>query len=163
MKILRQNNIMRTRFPISVGDEGGELPCELNRIIERGLVIQGQCVFLDSLFRRCSSASMKDFFDETGYECFVNEIHVEDYVSTNFVTTGMRFLTRVSRLCVVSKVPFTVRGIISADDDCAIVRFHRDRPCQNWLDKDLENYKSEGVAEIEVYQPTGVSDENANL
>lgn len=153
MKILRQNSIMGACFPMLGEDVKGELPHALNLLVAGGLVFRDRCVFLSSLLGQCSSIDGKELLDETGYECFVNKIHIEDYAQEDLVSIGMRFLREISSLCFAANVSFPVHGVISAADDCVIVRFHRVRPGQNWLDADLENYKAEGIAEVEVYHP----------
>lgn len=154
MKILRQNSVMKACFPMSCEDEEGELPRALKLLTAEGFVFRDRCVFLASLLRQCSSIDGKGLLDETGYECFVNKVHIEDYAQNDLVSIGIRFLREISHLCFVANISFSVHGIISAADDCVIVRFHLVRPGQNWLDADLENYKEEGIAEVEVYHPT---------
>ena len=60
-------------------DDPRALPQKLLMVLNGGFVEEDQCVFLSSLKKR-TPVKRIDFPDCTGYECFVNHIHVEDYL-----------------------------------------------------------------------------------
>jgi hypothetical protein len=77
--------------------------------------------------------------DETGYECFVNHLHIKN------LGEALEFAQRLSSaLAERFRVRFVV--IVSFDGRGATVRFHKLRSGQTWLNEDLEGYSEEGIA-----------------
>ena len=58
---------------------------ELDTIVRMGLVQVGSLFFLKKLYQNDTNATADDFIDSTGYECFVNSLHVDDYVHDNYL------------------------------------------------------------------------------
>lgn len=103
------------------------------------LEVEG-CVFLKALFE-ADHSGRQSFPDDTGYECFVNHIHMDDFVDDNLVSAGIVFLNEIS-IRLNRQLPnrqFT--GIISADNEGCVVRFHSIRPGEQWVGDDLEAYE----------------------
>jgi hypothetical protein len=108
---------------------------------EDGIVFSGQ------------HGSMDDFPDRTGYECFANHIHIDDYVlkhtPQHLVEQALALAASLkARLCTAAPDLF-FRFIISANDDGCTLRFHSVRADEQWETQDLEQYKQEAVLVIE--------------
>jgi len=121
----------------------------LGDLLAAGFVEHTGGTFLGSYKSRLDAASRDDFEDMTGFECFINHVHVDDYVTASgrsLVAQGMRFAkTLADKLRGLGR--YTV--IISSDGDTCSVRFHRSRAGESWLADDLETYRDEGVAAIQ--------------
>ena len=51
------------------------------------------CYFLDFLYRQRGNANRSMFPDETGYECFVNHIHMEDFTKEGMLDVAFAVLS----------------------------------------------------------------------
>jgi len=102
--------------------------------------------------------------DLTRLECFVNHYHIDspgDGSLKASATAGIVAAKEFKRMIEATKIPGEFRVIVSANYNPdpnppfygAVVRFHKIRPNQAWLDDDLENYKSEGVLTIDWTNP----------
>ncbi|RUO31154.1 hypothetical protein [Aliidiomarina soli] len=116
-----------------------KLPKKLNRIIAKGFVIKFECVFLRALYAM-GRVGREDFPDGTGYECFVNHIHMDDYVDSDFLLYSLNFVDTLLSVWRDFDKENIIRAIISCDDYGAVVRFHLLRDNEAWLSDDLEGF-----------------------
>ena len=117
-------------------DESALSP-ELSRILNSGFVKENGCVFLAS-----ENRVRNDQQDDTGYECFINHVHVKT------LAQALEFARRLkSALAQHFSDDFVV--IAGFDGHEATVRFHKHRPGQAWIDDDLESYLDEGIAVLD--------------
>ena len=103
------------------------------------------------------------FVDLTGVECFVNHYHIDragDGSLKASATAGIVAAKEFKRMIEATKIPGDFRLIVSANrNPCeppfygAVVRFHKIRPKQAWLDDNLDNYKTEGILTMEWTNP----------
>ena len=93
------------------------------------------------------------FPDETGYECFVNHVHIDAY-SPKPLPLAMVFAEAVGKAWMISGSRNSVRVIVSCNDTGCVVRCHVIRPHQFWLDENLEAYEHDAVW-VNDYTPTG--------
>lgn len=121
---------------------------ELADIARSGFVERDGCVFLASLESFQKHVSLKNFLDRTGYECFVNSIHADDYVNADFLACARSYLFLVFEAWNKSGLPGILQGVISGDEFDATVKFHLLRPGETWLSDDLEGY-AEAVLTVE--------------
>ncbi|MFJ2467207.1 hypothetical protein [Pseudomonas sp. NPDC087615] len=121
---------------------------ELADIARSGFVERDGCVFLTSLEGFQKHVSLKNFLDRTGYECFVNSIHADDYVNADFLACALSYLFLVFEAWNKSGQPGILQGVISGDEFDATVKFHLLRPGETWLSDDLEGYE-EAVLTVE--------------
>lgn len=118
-----------------------ELSPSLNAVADRGFKLVGGCYILYALSSTNNNASIADFGDETGYECFVNSLHVEDYSNGILLPQALKFVERIFVVWSEANPGRTLVAIISADDGSVVVRFHLAREGQVWLGEDLERYE----------------------
>jgi hypothetical protein len=121
---------LQTREPV--------LSPELSRVLAEGFVEENGCVLL-ATEARDSPAARTVAQDETGYECFINHLHVKN------LAEALEFARRLNGALVRTFTDgFIV--IVSFDGIEATVRFHKHRKGQTWLNNNLEGYLEEGIA-----------------
>jgi len=103
-----------------------------------------------------SSGEWRD--DETGVECLLNKIHVDDYLDEmtpvkEMVIIAIAYALKLQDALLASALDGSFRIIISGDSvgNSCTVRFHRLRPDQVWLADDLESYKEEALMSIDCF------------
>ena len=55
------------------------LPKKLSKILEEGIVGIDNCFFFRCFYEANSHINQRDFEDNTSYENFINEFHLDDY------------------------------------------------------------------------------------
>lgn len=137
-------------------DDPRALPQKLLMVLNGGFVEEDQCVFLSSLKKR-TPVKRIDFPDCTGYECFVNHIHVEDYLE-NGGLPPLEMLGRGLALAQELKARLAklhgarhFRVIVTFDGSTCTVRFHTVRLDEEWADKSL-NGSREAIAVFETQE-----------
>ena len=96
--------------------------------------------------------------DETSFECSLSKVHLEDFVDADvslseLARIGCAYAMYLRRALLSSQVSGHFRIIVSAQmpdpelqvGNVSVVRFHKIRPDQTWLDDDLEFYKREAL------------------
>ena len=100
--------------------------------------------------------------DETGFECSLSKIHIEDFVAEDLplsevTRVGIAYALRLRDALLRSVLTGTFRIIVDAQlpsqdldvhGSVCTVRFHKVRPGQFWLDDDLDAYKLNAVLVI---------------
>ena len=138
-------------------DDPKALPQKLLTMLNEGFVEEDQCMFL-SLLKKNAPVKRPDFPDCTGYECFVNHIHVEDYLE-NGGLPPLEVLGRGLALAYELKARLArmhgdkhFRIIVAFNGLNCSVRFHTVRPDEEWVDKDLLGYAEGAVAILETQE-----------
>ena len=129
----------------------GVLAGVLEEVLSEGLSYSDGCVLLKSQLRVAGLNIRARFEDETGYECFVNHIHLEDLVLTSdrclLFEQALLFGNEVAGLKSKIGVLEPLEFIIIEDGAEVSVRFHMVRMGQSWLSDNIEGYR-EAVAAI---------------
>lgn len=110
---------------------------------------------------RCQEKSSRrirqaDFPDATGYECFVNHVHIEDHVlgkgtgSISVHKQALEFARRLSESLSSSFPGKLFLVILACSESGSSARFHLARQGQSWLSEDLEGYAEEAILTIET-------------
>lgn len=118
-----------------------ELPSSLSELITPGFCEQDGCIFFVSLRVRDTNATTSDFPDKTGYECFVNSIHIDDFVQFDYLPYACLFVETCFAMWRRSGIRGDIKAIISSDELGALVKFHLVRDSETWVDQDLEKYE----------------------
>ncbi len=99
-----------------------------------------------------------DFPNRTSYECFVNHIHIEDYLE-NGGLPPLEMLGRGIALARELKARLSqqsggkhFRIIVAFHGPTCTVRFHTIRPDEAWMDKDAVGLGAEPVAILETQE-----------
>jgi hypothetical protein len=138
-------------------DDSKALPQKLLTLLTGGFVEEEQCVFL-ALLKKQSPVQRPDFSDCTGYECFVNHIHVEDYLENGGlpplemlgrgIALAQELKSRLARLHGAKHF----RIIVAFDGRGCTVRFHTVRPDEEWVDKNLKAHAEEAIAVLDTQE-----------
>lgn len=117
--------------------ESTTLPHELNEIVGQGFVELFGCFLSKKLIGYCGAIKPDFFEDEIALECFVNSIHVEDYVSEKYFEYSIVFCNSIIKKWNESHSGF-LNVIISLDDETLLptIKFHLKRKGVSWLDED---------------------------
>ena len=129
---------------ISRGEES--LAESLLDLLAGGFVIDDGCAFLAALKTRGGNSRLDSFPDRTGYECFINSIHIDDYVASDFVLQACLFVETLfeSWRGAEGTGCRKLQAIISCDEFGAVVKFCLVRDGESWLSDNLEEYE-EGI------------------
>jgi hypothetical protein len=112
----------------------------LKSIADAGFVEKDECYLFHSLARKLTNAKRANFQDCTGYECFVNSLHVEDYESDQPLAQAILLVDEVFGVWRASNPTLRLVAIISADELTVVTRFHVRRSGEQWLSDDIESY-----------------------
>jgi hypothetical protein len=138
-------------------EECGSKHCSLAEklwsILREGLVYTDGCVLLRSQLGLTQPDVRQQFQDETGYECFINHVHLEDILASDdtcvLLDQAFAFANALSALKADAGISEPLEFIISSDEGEVNVRFHSVRLGQGWLADNLEAYE-EAVAAIQL-------------
>ncbi len=137
------------------------VPLELISKLDGGFKEVDGCI-VPSSFRNVSPwpdrrQKVDNIDDETGFECSLSKVHVEDYLpvsrtSEELARIGVAYANFIRRAVIESHITGVFRIVVaveladgSANKDGCTVRFHKVRPHQFWLDDDLEHYQEEAI------------------
>jgi hypothetical protein len=123
------------------------LPRRLAEILHDGINLVDDCLVLGKSDAIPRLDSVRDAVrDKTGYECFVNHIHLKEVGdSAAGLRQAVAFSTRVALEAVRVAPNRSLRFIISRNGEDWTVRFHTLRPDESWVSDDLEGYGEEAV------------------
>lgn len=113
----------------------------LNEFSNSGFSTIEGCFFLKRCFEISTNASSEDFPDKTGYECFINSLNIDDYVSENYLEYGLSFVNNTFGLWNSLKLNDELISVLSMDEFGLKVKFHVARIGERWLSDDLEAYE----------------------
>jgi hypothetical protein len=137
-------------------DDPKALPQKLLALLNAGFVEDDQCVLL-SVKKQSVPVQRMDFRDCTDYECYVNHIHVEDYLENGglppleMLGRGIAFARQVKDRLTQLHGTKHFRIIVAFNGISCTVRFHSVRPDEEWMDKDA-NAKAKAVAILETQE-----------
>ena len=118
------------------------LDIALQEILSGGFILDKECYFLKSLHKQQSHINQSDFTDKTGYECFINSIHFDDYVSIDTFEQALLFSDSLVKLWNVQNNHSTLRLILSETDFGFNLKFHLYRENKQWIDEnDIDKFE----------------------
>jgi len=139
-------------------DDTKALPQRLIALLDEGCTEEEQCVFLSRL-KKESRVQRLDFPDLTAYECFVNHVHVEDYLENGglppleLLGGGMAFASELGERLRRLHGTKHFRIIVASDGGATCtVRFHTVRHEEEWAGKNSNGFKEEVIAVIETQE-----------
>lgn len=140
MKInTRMSQLMR-RLQVSLGDIS---PSKFVGNIQLANV--DGATLLKQELERARSVSLRDFQDLTGFECFVNHVHLPFIETHESLQTCLQYAIDLGRQLAEMSQGRRFEVIMSVSNDGCVIRFHQLRPGELWLADDLEKYKEEGI------------------
>jgi hypothetical protein len=117
-----------------------KIPEKLLDMLYPGFSIENGCVFLTSLAAKRRNVDGSNFPDKTGWECFVNSIHIDDYCSSAYILNSLIFLDDLFKKWRERKEG-VLQAIVSSDEYGVNVKFHLLRDGESWVDQNLEKYE----------------------
>jgi len=137
--------------PISHLDPG------LQAIVSRGLSEHDGCWLLTELFHPESSTPRSAFPDDTGYEAFINHVHLDDVIdvasgelSKHLLKQGIAYAHALRELATPAGAFRIVLSVEATEPLNLGVRILRRRPGEGWLSNDLEQYREHAVLVIDT-------------
>jgi hypothetical protein len=125
---------------------------QLEAIVNDGIVVVNGCYLLAKEANAESNAKREDFPDKTGYECFINHIHIDDYVC-DITNQSISYASKMLWKWREQQHDGELISIIAVtrnectDNGEAHVRFHYSRKGESWLPDDLDGVE-EAILEI---------------
>jgi hypothetical protein len=107
------------------------------------VIVVGDSVFLREEYQKATHVKRTDFQDATGYESFINHIHLPYDRTRKSLLSCLRYAIALQKVLHQETGDFLV--IVSISDNDCVVRFHRLRPNETWLAGDLEKYREEAI------------------
>lgn len=111
----------------------------LKSIADSGFELRDECYLLRALLGS-TNVTRGNFPDRTGYECFVNSLHVEDYDSESPLTQAILFVKEVFSVWNATQQVLQLTTIVSADEFSVVTKFHVRRPKEQWLSNNIGGY-----------------------
>lgn len=114
----------------------------LAELISDGFVTIGDCCVLNSLYENNRHIKPSDFEDKTGFECFVNSFHIDDYVEDDFLSQSLLFSDLLFQEWKSLMTDTSLEVIISETDFGINIKFHVMRDDEVWInDSDLDKFE----------------------
>jgi hypothetical protein len=136
------------QWPFAARDVPSQLPA---------LEIVEDCVLLkDQWEPNKGHVKIADHFDETGFECFVNHVHLPFDETGKTLTRCLEYAATLEDALMPLTTNRRFRVVVSLSDDgefpksACTVRFHQIRTGQNWILEDLEEYESDAILVFDV-------------
>jgi len=154
---------MNRRMKASLGDASPSEFANRDKLDQRLMQFLGQgftqidgAIVFTAMRSVAENVKPENFPDLTGFECFVNHIHVEDQLEEPLVGSrallkqGITFaLAAESQLrSTFPDKPFKI--IVAATEGGCGARFHVDRPGEEWLASNLDGYGEEAILVLET-------------
>jgi hypothetical protein len=132
-----------------IGGESTLLNRSLQTVVDQGFSISDDFAILAKFGISDTNATRANFQDDTGFECFINHLHLADYVEVDQqVGQGGLFVKLIFehwRSHAPDGCLNAIVGIDSSGD--VVIRFHRRRANESWLSEDIDGYE-EAVMEM---------------
>jgi len=153
---MKTNRLMRsllesTRASIPIGPGSSSAPSLEVAAFDGSILLVQQ-------FRQSVSVSPKDFPDRTGYECFVNHIHLRYNGTRDSLMGLLSVVTQLQQNLAQYARDRQFLIILSIAGTECVVRFHECRAGERWLVNDLEAYKEEAILALSVGTGAGGPD-----
>ena len=118
-----------------------KLPSILSEIVFTGFRKENDCFCLDALTKGKTNVTYSDFPDKTGYECFINSIHIDDFIDSNYLAYACLFVEDCFDMWRRSGFQEKLQAIISSDEFGSLVKLHIVRKGEAWVSDELEQYE----------------------
>jgi hypothetical protein len=119
--------------------------------------IGGSVLLRDEYRRNFRRVKVQQYQDRTGYECFLNHVHLPSRVDRRSFLTSFGYIyalhNALARFCMERHF----RIIASFSSGECTVRFYQFRQNETWLGDDLEGYKN-AILEIDTSDLKGNPD-----
>ena len=149
------NQRMGEKYREVATKEPPEIDQRLSEIAKSGFEFRNGCHFLKLLQPTNTNVNENSFPDRTGYECFANSIHIDDYATTNYLAHGILFVREVFETWNAQGHECELVAVFSLDECGLKIRLHTKRLDEQWIDDNLEGYE-EAVLVVDSSEMPGV-------
>ncbi|MGQ1947753.1 hypothetical protein ACT3CD_11710 [Geofilum sp. OHC36d9] len=102
-------------------------------MLNRGFVEKDGCYLLKHFSELQNHMELSDFEDRTGYECFINSFHVDDYVRTNVFKQAILFLNKLLIIWDKQNNNLSLEVILSKTNTGFHISFYVRRIDECWI------------------------------
>jgi hypothetical protein len=121
--------------------ENKTLDENLLEIIRDGFIERENCFFIKKLFEMQNHLKPTDFPDALGYECFVNSLHLDDYIKSDFIDQGLILTKEVFNKWNEKNINLVLKAVLSQTDFGANLRFYTYRNA-DWINEnEINNFE----------------------
>jgi len=118
-----------------------QLNVALQELLSEGFIFYKGCYFLKSLYKQQNHINQSDFIDSTGYECFINSIHFDDYVNNSVFEQALLFSNNLIKVWNVQNNGLILKLILSETDFGFNLKFHLYRKAEQWINEnDIDKF-----------------------
>lgn len=137
--MIRMNSTMAAELQ-AIDWTGKTLPATLDALVAPGFCERDGLSLLRALSTIDTNAGAADFPDQTGHECFLNSIHIDDYVEADYLSHALLFVDECFARWRASGQPFLLNALVAGNEFGVVVKLHRLRNGESLINDDLEKY-----------------------
>ena len=139
--MLRFNSKMQSQLAkLSAGTHKNK---KQHQISTGGFFEHAGCFFLKEFYQsHFDQYTISQFHDKTGFEAFVNSIHVRDYHDNAFLEYSLNYIRDIFEEFEASIPNRILKASLSLSEDNSVIKFYVSREGQEYLSNDLEGYDS---------------------
>jgi hypothetical protein len=132
------------------------LSYELSDLLQAGFTVIHDAVVFSAMDQAARKTPVSSFPDLTGYECFINHLHVEDYLdgfsedSKKLLRQSIAFALEVKKQLQFLFPERQFSLIVAYNEFGCNFRFHTVRIGESWLPADLEQFTREAIMILET-------------
>jgi hypothetical protein len=126
------------------------LPPRLATLLAKGFESYQGCLFYSAFIDDARTKSWRDFHDRSGFECFINHVHLREYTRKGDILMALGLAKSIIDNFISQIDHGDIQVVIGDSIDGIVVRFHMIRPGESWLaEGDLDGYLTDGVMYIQ--------------
>lgn len=117
----------------------------LEILLKEGIVAKSQCLFFRRFYVSNPHITVDLFDDMTAYECFLNNVHIEDFCRKDIVSNAFIFADRLENILKEMKCGYEI--ILTIQRESCVLTFHSLHESEaDWMDLcKINDYKC-GIA-----------------
>ncbi len=109
------------------------------------LAVVDDSVLFKNEYERAKHVKPAEFPDKTGFECFVNHVHIPFNGDRESLLSCLNYAVALQHELARLAGERRFQVIVSVAEDGCVVRFHQIRSGENWLTEDLDRYAEEAI------------------
>jgi hypothetical protein len=119
----------------------------------RSFAIVHGSLLLRTEYEKAKHVKSEDFPDRTGFECFVNHVHLPYAGTPESFRSCLQYALALEKYLSEFGEGRVFLVLLSVSDNGCVVRFHQNRPNERWIADDLEGYSEEAILVLTVGSP----------
>lgn len=114
--------------------EDDQIDSRLSAVIDGGFTCVDNCYLFTNFYKNNGHIKIEDFPDKTGFECFINSFHIDDFIEQRYLTQAIFFTNLLFKEWEKLSTGMHIEVIIGETDNGVNVRFHVIRENEVWID-----------------------------